>query len=159
VIDHPAMPPDIVGFDHAGIVVPDLESAIDFYARAFGATVVGREADTDVDPDAIGLPGSTVRLRGALLRIGNTFLELHEFLTPTGRGNRRVSDTGIGHIAIAVSDIDAAHRRLQDEGMTFNTAPNTITEGFYAGRRWAYGQDPWGIVVELCQHPNREGHS
>lgn len=148
----------IIGLDHTGIVVPDLEAAIEFYTRAFGAEVVSREADTDVDPDAIGLPGEQVRLRGALLRTNGALLELHQYLQPTGTAARRVCDIGLGHVAFAVTDIDAAYEHLQREGMRFNTAPQTITSGVLAGRRWVYGQDPWGVVVELCQHPtDRKG--
>lgn len=145
---------EIAGLDHTGIVVPDLEAAIEFYVTAFGAELVGREADTDVASDAIGLPGERVRLRGALLRCGTGLLELHEFLVPQGRESRRPCDTGIGHIAFAVPDIDAAYDRLRAEGVAFMTAPQTIESGLYAGRRWVYGKDPWGVIVELCQHPS-----
>jgi catechol 2,3-dioxygenase-like lactoylglutathione lyase family enzyme len=150
---------DVIGLDHTGIVVPDLEAAITFYERAFGARVVSRETDTDVDDVAIGLPGERVRLRGALLASGDTILELHEYLTPRGTGRRRACDAGLGHIAFAVTDIDAAWARLRDEGVVFNTEPRTITSGTLAGRRWVYGRDPWGVVIELCQHPTGTGPS
>ncbi|MFB9186663.1 VOC family protein [Dactylosporangium sucinum] len=142
---------DIEGLDHTGMVVPDLEAAVAFYERAFGAAVVVREADTDVDATAIGLPGETVRLRGAILRCGSGLLELHEYLTPRGTAGRRVCDEGIGHVAFRTSDIDAAYARLGALGVRFNSPPNTITSGTLAGRRWVYGRDPWGVVVELCQ--------
>lgn len=149
-------PHDVVGLDHVGIVVPDLEQAIEFYVRAFGAEVVSREADTDVDDVAIGLPDEQVRLRGAILRSGASQIELHQYLAPTGVSERRVCDQGIGHIAFCVSDIDAAYARLTNEGVVFNSDPNTITSGALEGRRWVYGRDPWGVVIELCQHPNRQ---
>lgn len=76
--------------DHTGLVVSDLDAAIAFYADAFGMVVVAREADTDVPDAAIGLPGERVRLRGAMLRSGRAGLELHEYLAPTGRADRRV---------------------------------------------------------------------
>lgn len=151
--------PDIVGLDHTGVVVTDLEAAIDFYTEVFGAQLVGREADTEVDPETIGLPGEEVRLRGALLRCGRGLLELHEYLTPRGHESRRPCDVGIGHIAFAVEDIDAVYERLREAGISFNTSPREIETGFYAGRRWVYGRDPWGVVIELCQHPRGgKGH-
>jgi len=159
VTDPAAPSPEVLGLDHAGIVVPDLNQAVEFYVRAFDVEVVGWEDETDADADALGLPGEHVRLRGALLRAGGCLLEVHQYLTPTGQTSRRVCDTGIGHLAFAVSDIDAAYTRLQDEGVSFNTEPRSIIYGFYAGRRWVYGQDPWGTVIELCQHPeNQKGH-
>jgi catechol 2,3-dioxygenase-like lactoylglutathione lyase family enzyme len=139
--------------DHTGIVVEDLDDAISFYEQAFGMRVLTREADTDVDPDAIGLPGEPVRLRGAILTLGDRLLELHQYLTPTGVGHRRQSDQGIGHIAFAVDDIHLAWASLRKRGVTFNSEPKLITSGELSGRWWVYGRDPWGVVVELCQHP------
>ncbi|WP_395105054.1 VOC family protein [Actinomadura sp. SCN-SB] len=149
--------PDVIGLDHTGIVVPDLEQALAFYARAFGAVLVSREHDTEVDAEAIGLPGERVRLRGAILRVGGGQLELHEYLTPRGTGVRRVCDTGIGHVAFAVTDIDRACERLGSAGIRFNSRPVTIYSGPRKGRRWVYGRDPWGVVIELCQHPFDDG--
>jgi len=145
--------------DHTGLVVPDLDAAVAFYKAAFGMTVVSRESDTDVPSSAIGLPGEHVRLRGAILRAGATHLELHQYLSPVGKGERRVCDTGFGHIAFAVADIDAAYRFLTDQGVTFNTEPQLIATGGLAGRRWVYGQDPWGNVIELGQNPTKESRT
>lgn len=142
--------------DHTGLVVPDLDAAVAFYVAAFGMTVVSRESDTDVSSSAIGLPGENVRLRGAILQAGTAQLELHQYLTPVGTGARRVCDTGFGHIAFAVLDIDEAYRFLIDQGVTFNTEPQLIATGGLAGRRWVYGQDPWGNVIELGQNPTDE---
>ncbi len=148
---HPAF-----ALDHTGLVVPDLDAAVAFYAAAFDMTVVSRESDTDVPSAAIGLPGEHVRLRGAILRAGTTYLELHQYLTPVGTGERRVCDTGFGHIAFAVPDINEAYRFLIDRGVTFNSEPQLIATGGLAGRRWVYGQDPWGNVIELGQNPTNE---
>lgn len=142
-----------MAFDHTGMVVPDLHEAVEFYITAFGFTVDSWEADTDVDPDAIGLPGEAVRLRGAILNAGNARLELHQYLQPTGTAPRRVSDQGIGHIAFSVADIQQSHQYLAGLGVTWNTEPNLITDGELAGRWWVYGKDPWGNVIELGQDP------
>lgn len=140
--------------DHVGLVVPDLVEAVTFYTQTFGMSVVSRESDTNVDPDAIGLPGRVVRLRGALLQAGpDVRLELHQYLVPTGTGNRAVSDTGFGHICFAVKDIQAAFDALSRRGLQFNTPPQLIEQGGLAGRWWVYGRDPWGNVIELGQDP------
>lgn len=154
----PAVPPDddtagVLGIEHTGIVVPDLEAAVAFYTEAFGLSVLWREPDVGVDDVAIGLPGEEVRLRGAMLTSGSGMVELHEYLSPRGPGVRQVSDTGLGHLAFSVADIDAAHERLTGLGMRFNTPPQTIRGGPLDGRRWVYGQDPWGVVIELAQSP------
>lgn len=140
--------------EHTGIVVPDLDAAVRFYTIAFGMGVLSREADTEVDSDAIGLPGEAVRLRGAILDGGTSYLELHQYLTPTGVAPRRVSDQGIGHLCFAVADIDEAYDYLRGLGVEFNTTPKLIAEGELAGRWWVYGKDPWGVVIELAQNPD-----
>lgn len=81
--DEPTAP----GFtlDHIGMVVADLDAAVSFYTDVFGFSVVSREADTRVDDVAIGLPGESVRLRGAILRdTASNLLEIHQYLEPTG---------------------------------------------------------------------------
>ncbi|MEN2742691.1 VOC family protein [Microbacterium sp. X-17] len=140
---------------HVGIVVPDLEKAIHFYENAFGMHVLSREADTDVNPHALGIAADDVRLRGAILEAGGAHLELHEYLTPTGQASRNVYELGIGHIAFAVEDIHTAFAYLQSLGVRFNTQPQLIIEGVLAGRWWVYGTDPWGNVFELGQSPRQ----
>lgn len=143
----------VLGLDHTGIVVPDLEEAIEFYRQAFGAKVMLREAETAVNATALGIEDDPVRLQGALLQVGSGVLELHEYLTPTREGKRRTNDTGIGHIAFKVSDIDRACVHLRRHNVNFLSAPQLIRSGELAGRRWVYARDPWGNIIELCQHP------
>lgn len=143
--------------DHVGIVVPpgQLEAAADFYCSHFGCVEDRTEQETDVNPDAIGLPGEHVRLKGAILSAGDgASLEIHEYRTPVGTGTRRTCDTGIGHFAWRSDDIDADYARLADAGITWNAPIQHITAGALAGRRWIYGRDPWGNVVELLHHPD-----
>lgn len=141
--------------DHVGIVVDDLDEAVEWYCKHFACRVAWREAATDVDDIAIGLPHEHVRLRGAVLQAGDrVFLELHQYLVPTGTGNRRVCDTGIGHLAFFTDDIQGDYRRLLDAGMRFYGAPREITTGGLTGHWWVYGEDPWGNVVQLCHHPD-----
>ena len=139
--------------DHAGVVVPDLDAAIDWYCENFDCRVAWREAPTDVDDAAIGLPGEHVRLRGAVLWAGGAYLELHEYLSPTGSAPRRVCDTGIGHIAFFSDDIRGDFGRLTARGMRFYGEPRRIASGGLTDHWWAYGEDPWGNVVQLCHHP------
>jgi catechol 2,3-dioxygenase-like lactoylglutathione lyase family enzyme len=140
--------------DHVGIVVDDLGTAVAFYTKAFGMQVVSRESDTTVDSEAIGLPGHRVVLRGAILTLGGTQLEIHEYLYPEGAPlTRRVCDRGIGHLAFKVTDIDSAIGALSAHGVQFNAAPRLISVGDLSGQTWVYGIDPFGIVIELCQHP------
>jgi len=148
--------------DHVGIVAPrgQLDAVVNFYCRHFACTVAWREAETDVDAIAIGLPGENVRLKGAVLFAGAPddaapYLEIHQYLVPTGETKRRVCDAGIGHFAWWSDDIEADYTRLGEGGMSWNAAPRLIETGGLTGHWWVYGQDPWGNVVQLCHHPDR----
>ena len=83
--------------DHVAIAVNDLEAAIDYYKRAFGATVTHREV---VEQDGV---------EEALLKVAESFVQL---LTPT-RPDSPVAKSlekrgeGLHHIGYRV--VDCAH--------------------------------------------------
>jgi lactoylglutathione lyase/glyoxylase I family protein len=146
----------MLNLHHVAITVPDLDAAIDWYTNVLGLRVSRREAETDVNPAAIGLPGEKVRLKGAELAVnggGGPFVELHEFISPTGTAGRRVCDTGISHFAFFTDDIHAEYRRLHELGVIFSSPPQCIAEGGLAGDWWAYFKDPWGNQLHLVSHP------
>jgi catechol 2,3-dioxygenase-like lactoylglutathione lyase family enzyme len=145
----------VLRLHHVAITVPDLDAAVAWYTTVLGLRVSRLEAETDVDPIAIGLPGEKVRLRGAELAIGGgtgEFLELHQFISPTGTAVRRVCDTGISHFAFHTDDIHAEYHRMQGLGVTFNSPPQYIAAGGLAGDWWAYFSDPWGNQLHLVSH-------
>jgi lactoylglutathione lyase/glyoxylase I family protein len=141
--------------DHVGIVVPSLDEAVTWYVSALGCTVAWRQEPHDVPGAALGLPtGETIRLSTAMLSMGSAGIELHEYLNPgTSASTRELQDSGIGHLAIAVTDIHAAAARLASMGVRFTAAPQRIENGPLAGRKWLYGKDPFRVTLELCQHP------
>mgnify|MGYP000063640682 FL=1 len=74
----------ILAFAHPGIVVPDLEKAIDFYTKAFGFRLLSDQEGWENSPEtdrAIGCPDSASR--GAMLAGHNCYLELFEYKSPT----------------------------------------------------------------------------
>lgn len=147
-----ATPTQATGFrlHHVGIVVPDLETAVPWYCDAFGLIVAWREPWTSPDSDAIGLPGQRVTLRGAGIRLGQPYIELHEYRTPTPQATgRRTCDLGYGHLALHVDDLTGQVERLSGLGVRFNSDIKSIDSGPLAGARWIYGTDPWGNVIEL----------
>jgi catechol 2,3-dioxygenase-like lactoylglutathione lyase family enzyme len=142
-------------FDHVAVTVPDLDAAVEWYCTTFGFSVAWREDWTDAPARPLGLPGETVRLRGAGLDIGaGMYLELHE-MPPTHAAQRRLDQTGISHFAFRTTDIDAAYARLAAAGVSFRSSPQYIADGGLAGERWVYAEDPWGVAWHLCQHPAR----
>jgi catechol 2,3-dioxygenase-like lactoylglutathione lyase family enzyme len=141
--------------DHVAVTVPDLDAAVEWYCTTFGFWVAWREDWTDAPARPLGMPGETVRLRGAGLEVGaGVYLELHE-IAPARVAQRRLDQTGISHFAFRTTDIDALYARLVAAGVSFKSGPQYIAVGGLAGERWVYAEDPWGVAWHLCQHPAR----
>lgn len=141
----------ILGFHHAAICTPDLDRCLAFYCDLLGCEVAwtfGWEAGSAAADAVTGLEGSAAR--AAMLRLGDTFLEVFEFTSPAppapGARPRPVHAPGITHLCLQVRDIHAEHARLVAAGMPFNCAPQASDTGWVT-----YGRDPDGNVVELIE--------
>ena len=93
--------------DHVAIAVRDLEAAIDYYQRAFGATVDHREV---VEHDGV---------EEALLKVAESYIQL---VTPTRDDSpvARALDKrgeGLHHVAYQTDDIDSALERVRKAGL------------------------------------------
>jgi glyoxylase I family protein len=140
----------IKGFHHAAISTPDLQRCIAFYTDIIGGEVAwtfGWPAGTPEADMVTGLSNSAAQ--AAMLRIGETFLEVFQFDLPaqSPRGDERpVNKYGITHICLEVEDIEAEYLRLKNAGMPFNCPPQRQD-----GSSMVYGRDPDGNVVELIE--------
>jgi glyoxylase I family protein len=141
----------IVGFHHPGLVVPDLEAAQRFYHEALGFEYIreyGWDApDSEIAEQVIEVADSTTRC--VLMKCGNCFLELFQYLTPAPQGDpmqRRACDYGIAHLAFQVLDINAVFDRFVAAGGVVHNRP------VKAGEAWStYARDPFGNIIELMQ--------
>ena len=140
----------LMGFHHAAISTPDLDRFIEFYRDAFGCEVsrmFAWDAPSDRADALTGLDGTAAR--AAMLKLGDSFLEVFEFSSPRPKSPdvpRPVHDHGITHICIQVKDIQAEYERLLAAGMRFHCPPVPQDSGFLT-----YGRDPDGNVVELLE--------
>lgn len=114
---------------HVGICVPDVEKALDFYTRVLGF----RQEET------IDLGGVNYYFVGD----GNISIEIEQSRTP---GNNPY-DSGIGHIALAVDDLEAIAEKLNQEQITFLVPPSQ----FRPDRKIAFIEDPQGVRIQLIQ--------
>lgn len=136
--------------DHVGIVVEDLEAAIEFFVelgleRQGGGTVEGEGVDR-----IVGLDG--VRTQFAMLRTpdGQGRLELVKFdspPSPAGDPEAPANSPGIRHVAFVVDDIEAVVAGLRARGTEL------VRELVrYGNSYWlCYVRGPEGIIVELAQ--------
>jgi len=160
---HPGIPgdsgiPGATNVDHIAYTVPDLDQAVAFFTEVVGAELIYREGPVqdphgDMMSRQLGVhPRAVAHI--AMLRLGPvTNLELFEYEAPDqSRVLPANSDWGGHHLAIHVTDLDAAVRYLRGRpGVQLLGTAQTIPDGPIAGNRWIYFRTPWGMQMELVQ--------
>jgi catechol 2,3-dioxygenase-like lactoylglutathione lyase family enzyme len=148
--------------DAIAITVSDMERAVDFYSKVLAFEKV---SDTEVAGDDYehlqGVFG--LRMRVVRMRLGDEFIELHEYLAPKGRPipvDSRSNDRWFQHIAIIVSDMDKAYRLLRQNKVEHaSPGPQRLPDWNRnaGGIRAFYFKDPDGHPVEVLQFPPEKG--
>ena len=143
------------GVFHTGITVSNLDRAIPFYRDVLGFEVVTGPTDVfegDELSTGVGVPGA--RLRLAIVNVGGSSLELHEYLSPKSAVDRPMppNTRGFMHVAFRVENIEEKIRELEAKGVSFLSRLNVVEEGPLAGWKWVYFKDPDGITLELVEH-------
>ncbi len=126
--------------DHVAIAVKDLEAAVDYYQRAFGATVEHREV---VESDGV---------EEALLKVAESYIQL---LTPT-RPDSPVAKAiekrgeGLHHVGYRVADCGVALQSMLDAGATaIDKAPRPGSRGTTVA--FIHPKGSFGTLIELVQ--------
>jgi catechol 2,3-dioxygenase-like lactoylglutathione lyase family enzyme len=145
------------GIDHLGLVVADLDRAVEFWCGRLGLRQVGRVTETG--PDIASLIGEdSVEIEIADLDAGDgRIIELIRYIRPAGRPVReRSTEPGRSHIALRVDDLDAALERIQgSQARLISRHPVVLHDpgGAWDGVACCYIADPDGNIVELVQRP------
>ena len=126
--------------DHVAIAVHDLEAAISYYQRAFGATVDHREV---VESDGV---------EEALLKVAESYIQL---LTPT-RPDSPVAKAlekrgeGLHHIGYRVANCEDALAQMIAAGATpLDKAPRPGSRGTTVA--FVHPKGSFGTLIELVQ--------
>lgn len=126
--------------DHVAIAVKDLEAAIDYYKRAFGATVTHREV---VEQDGV---------EEALLKVAESYVQL---LTPT-RPDSPVAKSlekrgeGLHHVGYRVADCAKALQTMVAAGaIPIDKAPRKGSRGTTVA--FIHPRGSFGTLIELVQ--------
>ncbi len=134
---------------HIGVSVFDLEKSVQFYQDVVGmeieyrASHEGEKISRVVDvPDA--------KLKVCVLRKGSVRLELIDYGKPEKKqvAYKDQSTPGLIHIAMKVSDVEEAYRRMSARGFGFNSEPMVTRED---GPRICYFRGPDNVIMELYQ--------
>jgi catechol 2,3-dioxygenase-like lactoylglutathione lyase family enzyme len=145
-----------------GLTVSDADRASEFYSRVLEFR---RELETEVAGESwerlqgvFGMRARTVRLR-----LGSECLDLTEYLAPRGRpvpADMRSNDRSFQHVAIVVSDMDEAYRRLRAARVEHaSTGPQRLPDWNpnAGGIRAFYFRDPDRHVLEVIWFPAGKG--
>ncbi|MEI7755641.1 MAG: methylmalonyl-CoA epimerase [Actinomycetota bacterium] len=132
--------------DHVAIAVRDLDAAIDYYQRAFGATVEHRET---VESDGV---------EEALLKVAESYIQL---LTPTNENSpvaKAIEKRGEGlhHIGYRVNDCAEALASMIAAGATpIDKAPRPGSRNTTVA--FIHPKGSFGTLIELVQE-SASGH-
>ncbi len=126
--------------DHVAIAVRDLEAAIDYYRRAFGAEVEHREV---VERDGV---------EEAMLKVAESYIQL---LTPT-RDDSPIAKSlekrgeGLHHIGYRVNDCAQALAAMVAAGATpIDAVPRPGSRGTTVA--FVHPKGSFGTLIELVQ--------
>jgi catechol 2,3-dioxygenase-like lactoylglutathione lyase family enzyme len=155
-------PGSIERVDAIGITVSDMDRALAFYTGVLPFEVV---SETEVDGEAyehlFGVFG--LRARIVRLRLGAEEIELIDYLAPEGRPipeGSRSNDAWFQHVAIIVSDMDAAYAELRRHKVQHaSSGPQTLPDWNpnAGGIKAFYFKDPDGNHLEILEFPEGKG--
>ena len=126
--------------DHVAIAVNDLEAAIDYYEKAFGATVAHRET---VESDGV---------EEALVKVADSYIQL----TAATRDDSPIAKylakrgEGLHHVGYRVDDCAAALAAMVAAGATpIDQAPRPGSRGTTVA--FVHPKGSFGTLIELVQ--------
>jgi glyoxylase I family protein len=145
----------ILGADHTGITVSNLEKALVFWRDVLGFEFSHSAHQTGERAEQItGVKGADLKLAVLKTSSGHK-IELLEYFTPSDRRHvdLRPCDVGHVHIALTVDDLDAVLKKIAASGWRAAGEPQTLKQGPNAGKRVVYVRDPDGTTIEFMQMP------
>jgi glyoxylase I family protein len=138
----------IRGVHHTSFSTNNFDAMVHFYRDLIGfehAASINWDEGTEAADRVVGLKDSAVT--HALLRAGNTFIEIFHYRNPRGadaEANRPACDVGLKHVCLDVVDIEVEYARLVSAGIKFNCPPVQ-----FRGLKCTYGRDPDGNIFEI----------
>lgn len=124
-------------YSHVHINVRDLDVAIDYFQRMFGA---------EVEFKSENLPGRT----SARLNLNGMRIQVSDKLYPLDAPERpgdSAPHMGLEHFGLEVDDFDAAMNDLKAKGAEFLMEPHEFRPGF----RLAFIKAPDDVRIEILQ--------
>jgi len=157
-----AQAPGVVGIDHVGINVPDLEQAIMFFHDMFGFRAVTRLGPFPMDAawkKNFHIHDDAGEVTIVTMRAGDgPNIELFGYKPGSGStGQPYRDDISATHFSLYTSNIKATKSYLEAKGLKFLTGINA-GGGDTEGESWVYFETPWGATIELNSYPTGKGY-
>lgn len=124
----------VTGLAHLSLYVGDIEASVRFYTRVLGFEVRYRESRQDMEY--------------AEIAAGSCVIEILQWRDPDRLRDRKDARGTIDHFALAVPDIDAAVRELNEAGVPIAVGPFDIPD-LRGGVRGLFIHGPDGESIEL----------
>ena len=140
----------VIGLNHAGVVVKDLEKAVAFYRDVIGLEVMERLDRTGPEIDqVVGYENSRLLIAKMNAPGEDHLVELIQYASPEPlqRHSEERSQIGASHIAFFVDDINDKFNAIVAAGGVQLNPPTSYPDG----RIVCYLQDPDRNWVELIQ--------
>jgi methylmalonyl-CoA/ethylmalonyl-CoA epimerase len=123
--------------DHIGIIVADLDAAVDRLRPVFGDAVTVKDLDD-------------VGLRVAEFETANLTVELLQYTGPAEFAREVMGDRlGINHVSARVDDVDSTAAALADKG--FALMDGFPRPGAHGRVAFFHPDDTTGLLFEICQ--------
>jgi catechol 2,3-dioxygenase-like lactoylglutathione lyase family enzyme len=148
------------------VTVSDLDNSLAFYTKILPFELVGiREIDHVSVAKLFNISEPTTKVRIATLKLGEETFELMDFIEKENGlkipEDSHSNDLWFQHIAIVVSDMDAAYKILSNKEVEqVSTMPQTLPSYITAaaGIKAFYFHDPDGHNLEFIYFPEGKGN-
>ena len=148
--------------DSVALTVEDLDRSVAFFRDVLTFEKIREyEVAGDAWEHLEGVFG--LRMRAARMKLGGEEIELREYLAPKGRPypqDTRANDRWFQHVAIIVSDMDAAYAHLRKHRVQHaSTGPQRLPDWNpnAGGIEAFYFRDPDGHFLEVLHFPEGKG--
>ncbi|WP_326984391.1 VOC family protein [Chryseobacterium sp. MYb264] len=153
----------ILGIDHVGINVPNMNQAVNFFTDVLGfsaVTTLGPIPLDDAWKKSNHMQPKTGPVTIKMVKAGTgANIELFEYQDNKGSDQQPGGDDiGASHVAFYTNDISKSVEYLKSKGVQFLGEPFLMPSGDTEGESWVYFVTPWGSKMELVSYPNGKGY-
>ena len=151
----------IIGVNHVGISVGNLEKSVGFYMKSAGLKTLTDEQAIDPTFSMVTKEDLSGRMR--ILKGPNTYIRIMEFDQKDSGGSEKLLEPqgpGATHICYIAPKADPIDGRFVKNGATWESSGNAMVDMRGVGYMYGYLRDPDGVMleVELAPEPNFRGH-